>query len=295
MATSTQAHLVFDLHDYVSTISEARVAAHMAASTAWKFDQLMVQNARQLFKNIRQGLFGNGVDGMAELTQALHEQDFAEASFNEQGSSNEGIIENLRWLNCQRDQWHDLAAELVPMTWDWQGNARTYDIPTLDDAFHNDRPYRVNGDTQRRMKMSIARRAKAYDWDVDQQKQRFDRQLERKEEKLVSVKESVDAMAGAAQLMMHLALRSDDSSAAERSKEFTALPIELQRLLLDNAQKAAGNVSDWANDDKSLTDREFDDIDDCCFNVERDIKRVFASPRFKTAQRVAESVESNVG
>jgi hypothetical protein len=292
----TRVHTYFDLHDYVSKISEARIAAHLAGSTAWKIDQLLASNARQLLKNIRQELFNaGGVDSMAELTIALHESEFAEASFEEQGSSNEGVVENIRWLNAQRDQWHDLAAELVPMTWDWQGNARSYEVPSMDNIFINDRPYKVGQDTQRRMKMSIQRRAKAYDWDVETQAQRFERQLERKADKLVDVKANVDAMAGAAQLMLHLALRSDDSSAAERSKEFSALPIEIQRQLMDNAQKAAGNVASWAEDDRSLSDREYDNIDDGCFNVERDIKRVFASPKFVTAQRVAESTEVNVG
>lgn len=292
---ATQSHLVFDLHDYVSTIGEVRVAAHVAASTAWKFDQLIASNARQLFKNIRQELFNNGVDAMAELTAALHEAEFAEHSFEEQGSSNEGVCENIRWLNAQRDQWHDLAAQLVPMTWDYNGVPRTYTTPDIEDAFKNDRPYRVGADTQRRMKMSIARRAKAYDWDADAQKERFERKLARKEDKLVQVKENVDAMSGAAILMMKMALRSDESSAAIRSKNFSALPIELQRLLLDNAQKAAANVAEWAEDDKSLSDREFDDIDDTADKVDRDIKRVFRSPKFLTAQRVAESTEANVG
>jgi hypothetical protein len=296
-ANTTNTHQYFNLFDYVSKVPEVRIAAQMAASTAWKIDQLIVTNARGIFKNIRQELFqaNGGVDSMAELTAALHEKDFAESSFHEQGSTNETACENIRALNSQRDQWHELAKELVSQTWDWQGNARSYEIPDIEAAFNSDKPYRVGQDTQRRMKVNLQRRAKAYDWDAETTTRRFEAKLAKKEDKLVQVKENVDAMTGAAVLMMHFALTSDESSAAERSKEFSALPIELQRVLMDNAQRAAANVAEWAEDDRSLSDRECDDIDDGAFNVERDIKRVFASPKFRTAQRVAEASEANVG
>ena len=291
----TTNHIYFDLFGYINKVPEARIAAHMAASTAWKIDQLLVKYSRDLFKSVRQELFTQGVDGMAELTTALHEAEFAEQAFHEQGSSNEGACENIRWLNSQRDQWHELAAELTALTWDWQGNTRVYDIPSLDDAFHNDRPYKVAIDTQRRMKMSIARRAKEYEWDNETQQRRFESKLARKQDKLQDVKAAVDAMAGAAQLMMHLVLRSDEDSAASRSKEFSALPLEIQRQLLENAQRAAAQVAEWAEDDRSLSDRECDDIDDCAFNVERDLKRVLTSPRFRITAQVNASTETNVG
>lgn len=291
----TTNHVFFDLFSYVNKVPEARIAAHMAASTAWKIDQLLVKYSRDLFKSVRQELFTQGVDGMAELTTALHEAEFAEQAFHEQGSSNEGACENIRWLNSQRDQWHELAAELTALTWDWQGNTRSYDIPSLDDAFHNDRPYKVAIDTQRRMKMSIARRAKEYEWDNETQQRRFESKLVRKQDKLQDVKAAVDAMAGAAQLMMHLVLRSDEDSAASRSKEFSALPLEIQRQLLENAQRAAAQVAEWAEDDRSLSDRECDDIDDCAFNVERDLKRVLRSPRFHITAQVNAATEANVG
>jgi len=290
-------HHYFNLYDYVVKVPEVRIAAQMAASTAWKIDQLIATTSRGIFKNIRQEIFhaNGGVDSMAELTTALHEKDFAEESFREQGSSNETACESIRALNSQRDQWHDLAKQLVEMTWDWNGNARVYEIPDIETAFSSDKPYRVGQDTQRRMKMNIQRRAKAYDWDTETTQRRFESKLAKKEDKLVQVKENVDAMTGAAVMMMEFALRSDESSAAERSKEFSALPIELQRVLLDNAQRAANNVAEWAEDDRSLSDREAEDIDDGAFNVERDIKRVLASPKFRTAQRVAEASEANVG
>lgn len=289
-------HRYFDLLSYIHDVPEVRIAAHMAASTAWKIDQLIVQNSRAIFKHIRQELLENGAtESAAELTTALHEADFAEQSFNEQGSSVSGPIENIRWLNAQRDQWHDLAKKLTEMTWDWQGNTRKYDIPDIDAAFLNDRPYRVNSMTQRRMKMSIQRRAAAYNWDAETAKQRFESKLARKEDKLQQVKESVDAMAGASQLMMNFALRTDDSSAAVRSKEFSALPVEIQRLLLDNAITAAGMAAEWAEDDRSLSEREADNLDDCAFNVERELKALFNTPKFKIAQQVEESTESNVG
>ena len=280
----------FDLLDYNHDVIEAYVAAQMAQSTAWRIDTMIVSESRTLFKGVREALYTQGVDGLAELTGALSEAEFAEQSFMEHGSSNEGVIEKLRALNAQRDQWHELAAHLTSMTTDWQGLPKVYGQPLLEDAFFKEMSTRVSNDTQRRLRMSATRMAEAYGM-ADQADALLERKVARQATQLGRIAENMKQSAGAVFLMYQMALRGDTEGAAARDKGFYKLPLEAQRTLLNNALKAAERSDEFAAGERSMTDMEYDRISLCVLRVVKDLRAVMNGSRFVTASRVREAVE----
>lgn len=280
----------FDLLDYTHDITEAYVAAQVAQSTAWRIDNMIVSESRQVFKHVREHLFTQGVDGYAELTAALHEAQFAEQSFLEAGLDKEGAVENIRALNAQRDQWHDLAATLTSMTLDYRGMPRTFEVRSLEDAFFREQNMRVSTDTQRRLRMSATRMAEAYGM-ADQAEALLERKLDRQKTQLGRIAENMKQQAGAVHLMFHQALRSDDEGAALRGKAFWQLPIECQRTLLDNAIKAAERADEYAAGERSMTDSEYDRILLCVMKTVKDLRTVMKAPRFVVPMQQREAAE----
>lgn len=284
----------FDLHDYVSNTLDAYVAAQIAQSTAWRIDTLIVSEARAIFRGVRDDLYAQGVDGYAELTAALHEAEFAEQSFIETGKALEGSVEKLRALNSQREQWHSLAAELTSMTSDYQGMPRVYETPELEEVFHRESPIKVGADTERRLRMSASRMAEAYDM-ADQAESLFRRKMDRQKTQLGRIAESMKNQAGAVFQMFQLALRDDESSAAERSKDFAALPVECRRVLLNNAVQAAERADERAASERGMTDGEYDRISLAVIKVVRDVSAALRAPAMRVVTNAEAASAANVG
>ena len=285
---------LFDLHDYVSKIHDVYVAAQIAQSTAWRIDTLIVSEARAIFRGVRDDLYSQGVDGYAELTAALHEAEFAEASFRETGKALEGSIEKLRALNSQRDQWHDLAAEFTSMTSDYQGAPRVYERPDLEEAFHRETSLKVGENTQRRLRVSASRMAEAYDM-ADQAEALFQRKMDRQKTQLGRIAESMKSQAGAVSLMFQLALRDDESSAAERSKDFADLPVDCRRVLLNNAVQAAERADERAASERGMSDAEYDRISLSALKSVRDINVALRAPALRVVANAEAAAAVNVG
>lgn len=278
----------FDLKEYTEGMPEAYVAAQIAQSTAWRIDTLIVAEARTIFKAVREDLYAHGVDGYAELTAALHEAEFAEQSFREIGSSIEGSIEKLRALNAQRDQWHEVAQDLTSMTSDWKGQPRVYTLEPLENAFYKDMSTKVNATTQRRLRMSANKMAEVYGA-ADAAEELYKRKLERQSTQLGRIAETMKDQAGAVFQMFQMALRDDDIGAALRPKNFYALPIEVQRVLLDNAIRAAERADEFAANERNMSDSEYDRILVTVIKAVKDFRAVLNSHRFVTSARVAEA------
>ena len=284
----------FDLNEYVGSIPVAYVAAQVAQSTAWRFDTLLVSKSRELFKAIRQDLYEaqvSGLERMAEITTALGEKDFAEESFEQAGGSHEGVIETIRALNAQRDQWHDLATELTSLTSDWTGSPKVYEAPTLEDVFYRDPNMKVGTDTQRRLRMSATRTAEAFGGDAEMAQRMYERKLGRQQSKLGDVSENLKQQAPAVFLMFSLALRGDDVGAAVRSKDFWALPIDSQRVLLENAAAAAARADEYAASERNMSDYEYDLILAQALKVQTDVKKLLSGQRFVQALRVQQATD----
>ncbi len=276
----------FDLHDYVHDIMEAYVASHVAQSVAWRIDTMLVANARQVFKNVRDVLFNDGIDQMAELTMSLQDADFSAQSFADAGLSQEGPIETIRALAMQRDQWHNMAQGLTSMVSDYAGQPRVYSIPELEDVFHADPNLRVNTTTQRRIAISSRRMAEAYGLGDEGAKQFEERRLAREQDNLKSISQRLTEQAGGVWFMYRNVL---STATEDAPTEFYKLPVSVQRVLLQHAQSAAQRADEWACKERGMSDNEYDRILACVLKVDADIRAVMKSPRFVIAQRVAEA------
>jgi hypothetical protein len=276
----------FDLHDYVHDIPEAYVAAQVAQSTAWRIDTLLVSNARSVFKNVREELYHQGIDQMAELTMALQDADFSMSSFQDAGLPIEGPIETIRSLAMQRDQWHNLAQGLTSMVSDYTGQPRRYDIPDLESVFFAEPNLRVNAQTTRRIAISSRRMAEAYGLGDEGAKTFEERRLAREQDNLKSISNRLTEQAGGVWFMYKNVLMSGEAHAVT---EFYKLPLSVQRTLVTNAQTAAQRADDFACKERSMTDMEYDRILACVLKVDADLRKVIGGERFVIAQRVAEA------
>lgn len=268
----------FDLHDYASDITEAYVAAQVAQSTAWRIDTLIVSNARQVFKAVREELFNAGIDKMAELTNALQDYEFSAQSFADAGLRDEGPLEAIRGLAAQRDSWHALAAQLTSMTSDYSGAPRRYETPELEDVFRAEPNLRVGATTQRRMHMSSQRMAEAYGLGEEGAKTFFQRRMQREEDNLKSISTRLVEQADGVWYMYRNVLTS---ATEEAPTEFYKLPQSIQRVLLANAQNAAQRADEWACKERGMSDMEYDRILACVLRVDQDLRNVLAGARFK--------------
>lgn len=279
-------NLYFDLHEYTHDIPEAYVAAQVAQSTAWRIDTLLVSNARQVFKSIREELYEQGIDQMAELTKSLQDADFSAQSFQEAGLPAEGPIETIRCLAMQRDQWHNLAQALTSMVSDYAGQPRRYDIPDLEQVFFNEPNLRVNVQTARRIGISSKRMADAYGLGDEGAKTFEARRLQREQDNLKGIANRLVEQAGGVWFMYKNVLTSGEGDAVT---EFYKLPLSVQRTLLANAQSAAQRADDYACKERGMSDMEYDRILACVLKVDADLRKVIGGDRFVIAQRVAEA------
>ncbi len=291
----------FDLLDYTVDCKSAYVAAEMASSTAWRIDTILVSSSRAILKHIKDELFQRGgYESMSEIQLAFADAAFAEQNFHEIGSTTVGPIETLRALNAQRDQWHDLAAQMVPMVSDYRGMPMVYEIPSLDDVFFRGNNIRVNETTTRRLKIRSERIANALEM-PELAELHYKRGLQKKEDENVRIASLLKEQAPIALTMFHMALRSDDfgiehassgldCSAALRSKAFYELPIDPQRMLLDNAINASSRADDRATSDRSMDEMEYDIISLTAIKVMTDLRNVLKGERFKIAAQTATQV-----
>lgn len=268
----------FDLHDYTADVMEAYVAAQMAQSTAWRVDTLIVSNARQVFKSVREGLFENGLDKMAELTMALQDAEFSAQSFADAGLRDTGPLDAIRGLAMQRDSWHTLAAHLTSMTSDYAGAPRKYETPDLESVFRAEPNLRINSTTQRRMAMSSKRMAEAYGLGEEGAKTFLEHRTQREEDNLKSISTRLVEQADGVWFMYRNVLMSGTEDAGT---EFYKLPQSIQRVLLANAQSAAQRADEWACKERGMSDSEYDRILACVLKVDQDLRKVLAGERFK--------------
>lgn len=282
----TTDNLYFDLFDYIKGFKNATVAAEMASSTAWRLDTLLVSGGRQLLKFIKEENFNQGgYQSMSEVLTAMEDAEFSEQCFNEIGTHDaaNGVIERLRMLNAQRDQWHEFAKHMFDMTnettLDRQGNIRSYTIPLIEDEFAKDPALRINETTQRRLKIRSERIAEA-EGSPELADKLFERSMQRKADSNKRVASILKEQSSLAHFMFQLALRSDSESAATRSKAFYDLALPDQLVLINNAANAAMRADERAADDRRLTETEYDFISIAAIKAMTDLRKVGTSPRF---------------
>ena len=283
----------FDLFDYIRDTANTEVAAQMAQSTAWRIDTLIQGAARQLFKAVREHQHASGVDGLSELTMALQEQAFAEQAFAETGSSTDGPVTIIKELMLWRAAAHNLAHELTSFTVDFAGRPKHYEIPDLDDVFFQEINLKIKSQTKRRMAMSVERRAKAYDLTPEETRAQLAKRISREEGKLKDVGITLQEQAGAVYEMFRQACAA--TLDADVGQCFHTMALSAQRALIESAMTAADRAEDYATSSSSLSDVEFDEVCMSVLRVNKELKAVLQSPRFRNdaAQQAAAAV--NVG
>ena len=293
MSKITTSTATFCIFDFIRDVPNCDVAAHIAQSTAWRIDTLIQGAARQLFKAVREDQYKKGTDGLAELTMALREQAFAEHAFEEAGSTTTGAIATIKELMLWREAAYNLAADLTSLCIDYQGRPKSFQIPDLDDVFFNEVNLKVRPQTKRRIAMSVERRAAAYDLTAEETQAQIARRVQREEDKLVDVSATLQDQAPAIYEMFRQACAVQLD--AEVGQSFHTMDTNNQRTLIESAMTAADRAEEYATSSTNLSDAEFDDVCMCVLNVNKQLKLVLNSSRFKThAQREA-AAAVNVG
>lgn len=278
----------FDLGHYIEDIKMAQVAAEMASSTAWRLDTLLVKSSRELLKFIKADLFNQGgFESMSEIINAMDDAEFSEKCFHEIGTHDTSSLESIRTLSALRDSYHEMASRLVSMTSDYTGAPRIHVIPDIEAEFRKDPVLRVNETQQRRLKTSSERMAQALGA-PELAEEAYARKLQRKVDNNARIASVLKDQASIVFEMYRQALRSkpDDFECSH----FYQLPIEAQRILLDNAGQAALRASDRAADDRNMSDTEFDMIDITAIKAMNDMKKVMSAPRFTNRERTEATV-----
>ena len=283
----------FDLFDYVRGTTNVDVAAQMAQSIAWRLDVMIQGAARQLFKTVREHQYASGVDGLSELTMALQEQAFAEQAFAETGSSTDGPVTIIKELMLWREAAHNLAHELTSFTVDFAGQPKHYEVPDLDGVFFQEVNLKVKPQTKRRMTMSIDRRAKAYDLTPEEKQAQLAKRILREEGKLKDVGTTLQEQAGAVYEMFRQACAA--TLDADVGQCFHTMATSSQRVLIESAMLAADRAEDYATSSSSLSDAEFDDVCMTVLCVNKELKAVLTSPRFRNAAQQEAAAAVNVG
>ena len=291
--TFNTTHATFNLQDFIANIANTDIAASLAQSYAWRIDTLIQGHARQLFKNVRQDQFTKNVDGIAELSMALAQQAFAEHAFEEAGSTTIGPVTAIKELMLQRDSAHALAEELTQLTSDWQGNTRSYVAPDLDDMFFQEVNLKIKPMTKRRIAVSVKRAGAEYDMTKEEIDAQVATRIAREEDKLADISTTVQNQAGGVHAMFTLACRSDVSG--EVGAHFHSMDIATQRVLITSVMEAAARAESDATSNSNITDAEFDSVCFTVMKINKDLKAVLASPKFKAQAQQQQATEHNVG
>lgn len=294
-------HHFFDLFQFISAIPSVEVAAQVAVSTAWRIDVTIISAARQIYKAVRDDIVNQGIDERAEIVNALNMQAYAEESFHEIGSAITGPVATIKQLHYQREAWQELARRMTELTSNWQGVPNRYTERTLEDQIFNPGNMKVSGQTKHKLKMGSARKAEALGA-PELAAALYEKQLARSANKAEDITQLMKSQAQGIAFMLDAALRHGDvlnkesvTPQGELSPLFSGLPIDIQRVLIDNAIKAAQRAEEWAADDRFITESAYDTICVCSLKAVAELQSILKAPKFREPQQQAEAVENTLG
>lgn len=281
--TSTT-HAYFDLFEYIQRVKCVDVAAEMAKAVAFRVDVSITSECRNLLRALRGVSTDFGIDTAAELTKAVTDAAFAEEAMKACGMAAEGAVQRIAELNAVRQTVIDITAELVGMTFNWDGTPRVYDAPDIDEALLREVTLSVKPMQKSRIEQMVRRRADgAKDDDI---KRVIERRLEREEQKAKDKSEALTSQGPALLSLFGLAVTLSDVTASE--VEFHTLPANIRYTLIDAALKGAARAEDYASGNSNLSDAEFDDISFGVIKVERELKAVLNSPAYRRESMMAD-------
>lgn len=250
-----------DLFEIIRTTRNADVAAHVAASIAWRIDVMLTQNLRQAAKDIREVAIT--IDGFNELNASIAEKICDEAFIRDSGG-NEGYVTNVFALNTARQIWHNLAKELTGMTYDRDGNTKMHDIPTVEEVLTAKVELKVKPESITRTIKRVERMATAYDLSPEERQHSIDKNVARKYAKTAETSKFLTEQGPILLLVFNTLMSRCDETISEH---FTDLPKAIQQVLIQSAKESATRFATWAEDYWWLSETEFDDIDMCVLSL----------------------------
>ena len=276
--TASTTNAYFDLVEYVERTTSAEVAAEMASSIAFAIDVQLTSECRGILRTLRDTFIEEG-QKTGELYDYLRQQSNSERLMAAAGHELNGAITRIAVLSTQRDIWHDLAEQLVGMTFTWQGVPRVHHIPSTDELLTREVKLTVKPLQEHRIKASVTRRAEALGAETNDVSEVIKRRLEREAAKAAE-KSAALTQQGPALLSVYItAVRS----APEVSRDFWELPTNIRRSFIEAAKRGASRAEDFASASSNLTDVEFDTISFTAIKVERELNAVLAGPAYRQA------------
>lgn len=277
-ATVNTNNAYFDLHEYVERTTSAEVAAEMASSIAFAIDVQLTSECRGILRTLRD-LYVEEGQRVSELTDQLKQMAFAEQVMASAGHELDGAVTRIGVLSTQRDIWHDLAEQLVGMTFTWQGVPRVHRTLDIEDVLTKEVKLTVKPLQEHRIKSSVVRRAEALGAETNDVNEVIKRRLEREAAKAAE-KSVALTQQGPALLSIYIAAVR---SAPEVSRDFWELPANVRRSFIEAAKRGASRAEDFASASNSLSDHEFDVISFASIKVERELNAVLAGPAYRQA------------
>lgn len=250
-----------DLFETIRTTRNVDVAAHVASSIAWRIDVMLAQNLRQAAKDIREVALT--IDGFNELNASIAEKICDEAFIRDSGGE-EGYVANVFALNTARQVWHNLAKELAGMTYDKDGNVKSYNIPTVEDVLTAKVELKVKPESIARTIKRTERMAAAYDLSPEERQHSVDKNVARKHAKAQETSKFLTDQGPILLLVFNTLMSRCDETISEH---FADLPKAIQQVLVQSAKESATRFASWAEDYWWLSEPEFDDIDMCVLSL----------------------------
>ncbi len=254
-----------DMLHFIKTTLNPEIAAQMAQSVAWRIDTLIQSNARQLIKELAPSLKEQGVEEFNELEASIASAVMGEYQTTQAGRDNHGPVGNIQALNLMRQDAHDLAKELIGMTFDKEGCGNIYEIPDLEEVFFAPIDLKVKPVSRQRAIRNATRTAQAYGLTEEQTAAQVANKLKRKEDKAKDTSRFLMDQQSTISALYKLASRADMPFTV--SNEFDELSKSIQLTLITTARDAALRYAEWAEDYFWLTEPEADDISACAIST----------------------------
>lgn len=296
--TTITTNAYFDLKSYIKNVQCPDVAAQMAQSAAFACDVGIQTAVRALMKALRVHHDAYGIDSIDAMTVAMREAAFTEEVIRLAGKDDLGPVATIVQLSHVREVWHQLAADLTGMTFDWQGIPRTYEIRPMEEILSREVKVGVRPDTERKIRLTVQRRAD--DANKDDIEAVIQRRLQREQARAKGVSQALmdqrETLVTLYRTIIELAeggvFDALDILPAEYGAvevEFHDLDVSLQRSMIEGAMRGAARAEEYATQSSSMTDAEFDAVSFAVIRVERELKAVLLSPKFVVQQRKADA------
>lgn len=296
--TTMTTNAYFDLKSYIQNVQCPDVAAQMAQSAAFACDVGIQTAVRALMKMLRMHHDAYGIDSIDAMTVAMREAGFTEQVIRLAGKDDLGPVATIVQLSHVREVWHQLAADLTGMTFDWQGIPRTYEIRPMEEILSREVKVGVRPDTERKIRLTVERRAD--DANKDDIEAVIRRRLQREQMRAKDVSQALMDQRETLVTLYRTVIELADEGAFDAldilpaeygavEVEFHDLDVALQRSMIEGATRGAARAEEYATQSSSMTDAEFDAVSFAVIRVERELKAVLLSPKFVVQQRKADA------